>query len=103
MPSWPWSARGVMSPRCDGSAQASSVHPFVRLKDHPFVPTCPPRGVAASGGQGWPQGHRSSRRAASLRAVRRNAKLGKGEDFSGLLSIRNGHPKPQAAAGNHTQ
>ncbi len=32
-----------------------SVHPFVRLKDHPSAPTCPPQSVAASGGQGWPQ------------------------------------------------
>jgi DNA replication protein DnaC len=32
-----------------------SVHPFVRLKDHPSVPTCPSQSVAASGGQGWPQ------------------------------------------------
>jgi hypothetical protein len=40
-----------------------------------------------SGGQGWPQGHRSSRRAASLRAVRGNAKLWKGEDISVVLPI----------------
>src|SRR5271166_3059993 len=52
-----------------------SVHPFVRLKDHPSAPTYPPQSVAASGGQGWPQGHRSSRRAASLRVARRNATL----------------------------
>ena len=37
------------------------------------------------------QGHRSSRRAASLRAARRNAKLEKGEDFSGPFSLRNGY------------
>ena len=39
-----------------------------------------------------------SRRAASLGAVSRNAKLGKGENFSGLLSIQNDYPKPKAAA-----
>jgi hypothetical protein len=30
-------------------------HPFVRLEDHPSVPTCLPRGAARSGGQGSPQ------------------------------------------------
>jgi DNA replication protein DnaC len=60
-----------------------SVHPFVRQKDHPSVPTCPSQSVAASGGQGWPQGHRSSRRAASLRAARRNATLWKGREICG--------------------
>src|SRR3954471_13890944 len=76
--------------RVDGPAQPPVSHPFVRLKDHPSVPTCPPRGVAAGGGQGWLQGHRASRRAASLRAVRGNAKLWKGEDISGLLLVHNG-------------
>ena len=75
---------------------------MVRLKGHPFVPTCPCRGIAASGGQGWPPGHRSSRRAASLRAVRGHATLGKGEDISGLLPVPNGLSKPQTAATDDT-
>ena len=80
----------------------ASIHPFVRLKDHPFVPTCPSCGVAVSGSQGWPQGHRSSRRAASLSAVRGNAKLWKGEDISVVLPIQNDLPKPQTTTNGDT-
>jgi len=47
-------SQGVMS-RCDGSAQRQVSIPLFDWRDHPSVPTCPPRGVAASGGQGWPQ------------------------------------------------
>ena len=94
-------SQGVKN-RCDGSTQRQASIPLFDWRDHPSVPTCPPWGVAASGGQGWPAGHRSSRRAASLRAVRRNAKLWKGEDAAGLLSVRNGYPKPKATANNNT-
>ena len=59
-----WSARQGVTSRCDGSAQPPpSVHPFVRLKDHPSVPTCPLWGVAASGGQGWPKATASAARS----------------------------------------
>jgi len=36
-------------------------------------------------------------------AVRRNARLWKGEDISGLLTARNGPPAPKSPGGNHTQ
>jgi len=35
-------------------------------------------------------------------AARRNARLWKGEDISGLLLDRNGHPTPKYAGGNCT-
>ena len=47
------------------------------------------------------EGHRSSRREASLRAARRNATLWRGEDSSGQLCIRN-DPKPKAAIRDNT-
>ena len=59
-------------------------------------PDLPPLGRC--GGQGWPPGPRSSRRAASLRAARGTAKLGKGEAISGLLLGHNGWSEPPIAA-----
>ena len=45
-----------------------------------------PRALQRAAVKDGPQGHRSSRRAASLRAVRCNAKLWKGEDISDGLT-----------------
>jgi hypothetical protein len=63
-----------------------------------------PRALQRAAVKDGPQGHRSSRRAASLRAVRCNAKLWKGEDTSDGLTgncrrdwaAPAGHPKPSS-------
>ena len=51
--------------------------PMFDRRDHPSVPTCLPRRVAANGGQGWPKAT-AQRRVASLMAVRCYAILGAG-------------------------
>ena len=51
--------------------------PMFDRRDHPSVPTCLPRRVAANGGQGWPKAT-AKRRVASLMAVRCYAILGAG-------------------------
>ena len=58
--------------------QLNVERPFLCSTEGPFLrPTCPPGALQRAAVKDGPQGHRSSRRAASLRAVRCNAKLGK--------------------------
>ena len=78
----------IAEPLVDGSAQRQASIPLFDTRTIPLPRPAHPGALQRAAVKDGLQGHRSSRRAASLRAARCNAKLRKGEDSSDCVYRR---------------